>query len=528
MIQQISATHLLADERLAVFQQMGIVLEGERILEFGAREGALAALMASQGNAVTAIEAGRSEFERIAIPSKIHGGVKALPGLTDKFDRLVAVDALQYLPEADVRRVLAEAARLAGGVLIVVATDEHATAARCTTRRPASWWTELVAEHFDVQAIPGIEPGQLVLAGDRRVAKAASAVASAPAQRADDFGLPSGYAARATPAVPTPITDGAVAWQPDVYPTAANIARSLECDTLIDIGCDQVNQLKPLQSEFRLIGLGRGASTTAAARAVPSGIWLEVDPENLDLSEMPADVLARSVVVCSEMIQTVVDPRSLLAALRHLLRHAPALVLSTPDRERTYGKQHKGPPPNQSHVRQWSLAELRALLEREGFVLASSTHTRSNVRSKDMSTAMIVAINPEHPAMRGSEFARRADEAPAPAKKISQVAAKPQALPELVIGDLQSAAAAASSEAAAHPQWHERLGKARDDRETLRTLARMSLALGHPDRAMELYGALLSTDDGDSDALEGAVLSRMRCGQHDEAARILGSVTRAN
>jgi 2-polyprenyl-3-methyl-5-hydroxy-6-metoxy-1,4-benzoquinol methylase len=521
MIQQISATDLLADERLAVFQQMGIVLEGERILEFGAREGALAALMESQGNAVTAIEAGRGAFERIVTRDKIHGGAKALSGLTQKFDRLVAVDALQYLPEADVRRVLAEAARLAGGVLIVVATDESATAARCTTRRPASWWTELVAEHFDVQAFPGIAPGQLVLAGDRRVAQAASA----PAQHADDFGLPSGYATRATPAIPTPITDGAVTWQPDVYPTAANIARSLECDTLIDIGCDQVNQLKPLQSEFRLIGLGRGASTTAAAQAVPSGIWLEVDPENLDLSEMPADVLARSVVVCSEMIQTVVDPRSLLAALRHLLKHAPALVLSTPDRERTYGKQHKGPPPNQSHVRQWSLAELRALLEREGFVLASSTHTRSNVRSKDLSTAMIVAINPEHPAMRGSEFVRRADAAPA---KTAQAAARPQALPELVIGDVQGAAAAASSQAAAHPRWHERLGKARDDRETLRTLARMSLALGHPDRAMELYGALLSTDDRDSDALEGAVLSRMRCGQHDEAARILGSVTRAN
>ena len=527
MIQQISATHLLADERLAVFQQMGIVLEGERILEFGAREGALAALMESQGNAVTAVEAGRTEFERIATPNKIHGGVKALPGLTDKFDRLVAADALQYLPEADVRRVLAEAARLAGGVLIVVATDEHATAARCTTRRPATWWTELVAEHFDVQAFPGIEPGQLVLAGDRRVAQATSAVAAAPARRADDFGLPSGYAARATPAIPTPITDGAVTWQPDVYPTAANIARSLECDTLIDIGCDQVNQLKPLQSEFRLVGLGRGASTTAAAQAVPAGIWLEVDPENLDLTEMPADVLARSVVVCSELIQTVVDPSSLLAALRHLLKHAPALVLSTPDRERTYGKQHKGPPPNQSHVRQWSLAELRALLEREGFVLASSTHTRSNVRSKDLSTAMIVAINPEHPAMRGSEFARQADEAPAPTTT-AHAAATARALPELVIGDVQSAAAAASGQAAAHPQWHERLGKARDDRESLRTLARMSLALGHPDRAMELYGALLSTDDGDSDALEGAVLSRMRCGQHDEAARILGSVTRAN
>ena len=523
MSRQISAPDLITDDRLAVFQQMGIVLEGERILEFGAREGALAALMTSQGNSVTAIEVGRGSFERIALRDKIHGGVEALPGLSGKFDRLVAADALQHLPEADVRCVVAEAARLADSVLVVVATDESSTSARCATRRPASWWTELLCEHFDVQAIPGVEPGQLILAGDRRAVRAATVVSTPPVAtpsagsrkpgRADDFGLPPGYAPRATPELPTPITDGAVTWQPDVYPTAANIARSLECDTLIDIGCDQVNQLKPLHPEFRLIGLGRGASTAAAAQAMPAGVWLEVDPENLDLSAMPAEVLARSVVVCSEMIQTVVDPRSLLAALRHLLRHAPALVLSTPDRERTYGRQHKGPPPNKSHVRQWSLAELHALLEREGFVLAASTHTRSNVRRRDLATAMIVAINPGHPAMRGSEFARQADAGPAQAAPVST----PQALPELVIGDLGSVAAC--SQAVAQPQWHERLGHARADRESLRLLARMSLALGHPDRAMELYAALLSTDQGDGDAREGVALSRLRCGGHGEAAR---------
>jgi len=506
MTRQSSDLETLADDRLALFQQMGIVLEGERVLEFGAREGALAALIASQGNSVTAIEAGRDAFERIALRDKIHGDATALAGLSGPFDRLVAVDALQHLSEADVRRVVAEAARLAAGVLVVVATDESPKSVHCGTRRQASWWTTLLSEHFDVRATTGLEPGQLLLAGDRRVAQAVAAA------RADDFGLPAGYAARAMPERPVPIVDGAAQWQPDVYPTAANIARSLECDTLIDIGCDQVNQLKLLHPEFSLIGLGRGTSTAAAARAVPAGVWLEVDPENLDLSAMPAEVLARAVVVCSEFIQTVVDPRSLLAALRELLRHAPALVLSTPDRERTYGLQHEGPPPNRSHVRQWSLDELQALLQREGFVLAASTHTRSNVRSRDLATALIVAINPDHPALRGSEFARRAAPVGAP------VAAASEAPPVLVIGDLATAGAASGS--LAPTPWRERLGPSGGDRESLRLLARMSLALGHPDRAMELYGALLSTDRGDGDALEGVALSRRRCGGAGRAAGV--------
>lgn len=500
MTEPLSSTDMATDARLELFRQMEIVLEGERVLEFGTRDGALAALIESQGNEVTAIGA----------------DLAALTALTPTFDRFVAVGVLEKLAEARVSQVLAEAARLAAGVLIVVATDASGAG---STLRPAVWWVALLASHFDVQAIDGIEPGQLILTGDRRAPVSSRIVAEVTSETmadAIDLGLPATYVARAVPEPRLSGNEGGVVWQPDVYPTAANIARSLDCDTLIDIGCDQFRQLGTLSPEFRLIGLGREASTAAAAEMVPAGIWLEVDVENLDLSAIPAEVLTRSVIVCSELIQCLVDPRSLLAALRQLLEHAPALVLSTTDRERTYGTEHQGPPPNTSHVRQWSMTELRALLEREGFSLAAATHTRSHDRSQEAATTLIVAVNPDHPAMTSSQHGRKAQAAPASLSAVRK-------LPELLIGDVQSAVQAAGNQAMSHPQWRERLGRARDDRETLRLLARMSLALGHPDRSMELYGALLSIDGGDHDALEGVVLSRMRCGQHGEAARILRS-----
>jgi len=106
-------------------------------------------------------------------------------------------------------------------------------------------------------------------------------------------------------------------------------------------------------------------------------------------------------------------------------------------------------------------------------------------------------------------------------------AANAVAMADIVVEGLEQATAAAGEQAMANPTWRARLGRARDDREMLRVLAQMSLDLGHPDRAMDLYGALLQTDGSDHDALEGVVISQIRCGQHADAARLLESV-RAN
>jgi hypothetical protein len=229
--------------------------------------------------------------------------------------------------------------------------------------------------------------------------------------------------------------------------------------------------------------------------------------------------------------------------LREVLRHAPALVLSTPDRERTWGRTHMGPPPNPAHIREWTLAELGALFEREGFTLAVATHTRSNDGSPDLATIMLVLVNPEHAQIRGSAFASQAAE-PRPAiataapvvapsapvesatmaKALSTDGGSATATADIVVEGLEQTAAAAGELALSNPTWRARLSRARDDREMLRVLAQMSLDLGHPDRAMDLYGALLQTDGSDHDALEGVVISQIRCGQHADAARLLESV----
>lgn len=551
------------NEGLALYRQLGCVIQHESILEFGAGNGDLSAYMEKQGNRVTALEVSKVAFNRIPIRNKINGDCITLAGLTQKFDRFVSVDVLEHLTENDIRVVLREAARLADSILVSVSTrlsgllgpqgeNLHLTV------RSVEWWRDLFAEHFDVQLVNGLDVGQMMIAGDRRPAGAQRA--AAPARAADRFDLPAAYVSRAKPVYYADTPDDGLTWQPDVYPTAAEIARSLQCDTLVDIGCGQARKLSALHPEFKLIGVDYGGNMEHCRTKFPFGTWLEADFEDISMLPLPARVLRHSVVVCSDVIEHLVDPRSLMHALRELLAHAPALVLSTPDRERTWGKVHMGPPPNPAHIREWTLAELSALFEREGFTLAAATHTRSNDGSPDLATIMLVLVNPEHAQIRASGFAaqavapaaaRRAGEprpAIPPATPAGAAMAAPIAAAEpfaaaaeipaaitaergsatatagIVVEGLEETTVAAGEQAMGNPTWRARLGRARDDREMLRVLAQMSLDLGHPDRAMDLYGALLSTDGSDHDALEGVVISQIRCGQHADAARLLESV----
>ena len=101
-------------------------------------------------------------------------------------------------------------------------------------------------------------------------------------------------------------------------------------------------------------------------------------------------------------------------------------MISTPDRVRTHGPSHHGPPPNPAHTREWALDEFRRLLEREGFAIASLTHTRSNDRDNQPATILAVVVNPTHPAVAATKFgaASAGGAAQPPARASTQAAAR--------------------------------------------------------------------------------------------------------
>lgn len=422
------------NEGLAIYQRMNGALRGERIIEFGAGNGQLSAHLEQQGNAVTAVEVSDVAFARIPIASKIKGDCLTLPLLDgDAFDRFVSMDVLEHLTENDIRIVVREAARLARSLLVTVSTRPSGLLGPNgenlhLTVRPVEWWLAQFAPYFDVTATRGNDMGQAILEGKRRDAGARAIPPSMAdsGRPADDFGLPAGYTARpvAQYYVDSAEGDRGVTWQPDVYPLAAELARSLDCRTIVDIGCGHARKLAALHPEFDTVGVDFGENIAHCRTAQRFGHWLESDLESGALLPIPAHVLAGAVVVCSDVIEHTVDPRPLLATLRELLTHAPVAVISTPDRLRTHGPTHLGPPPNPAHTREWELGEFDGLLRREGFVIASLTHTRSNDRDNQPATILAVVVNPRHPSVAGTKFgAEHADRQTQPAAKSSGQAA---------------------------------------------------------------------------------------------------------
>ena len=179
-----------------------------------------------------------------------------------------------------------------------------------------------------------------------------------------DIFLPADYRPRA---VPDYFDDGlsiesSTVFQPEVYPVALHILAGSGRRRLVDVGCGVGRKLAEAPVEARL-GLDFGANIARCREVYPHAAeWRECD-----LSEpVPADLVdsigPQDVVVCSDVIEHLVDPRPSLGFLRICFERGAAVITSTPERVLVRGADHRGPPPNPAHVCEWALEEYRALL----------------------------------------------------------------------------------------------------------------------------------------------------------------------
>jgi hypothetical protein len=188
-----------------------------------------------------------------------------------------------------------------------------------------------------------------------------------------------------------------VTWQPDVYPEARRIAGIVGASTIIDIGSGNGDKLAALHPEFAIVGLDIGVNLDHVRAAHPQGTWLEHDLEHPGALPLDATLLADSVIVCADVIEHLMQPEHLLTKLGDAFeRGAAAVLLSTPDRDRTWGPNHVGPPPNPCHVREWTLDELGALLDRAGFGHGDLELTRSNDAESRLATSLAILYRDEH------------------------------------------------------------------------------------------------------------------------------------
>lgn len=202
--------------------------------------------------------------------------------------------------------------------------------------------------------------------------------------------LPASYIPRTEPRYDDDIARirAGVVWQPDVYAEAASAAQAVNAGLLIDVGCGNCAKLLPFADDFDLIGLDQVRTIERLDVAFPTFA--------VDLETVTADVVddvTGGWIICSDVIEHLVDPEPLLTTIRAWLDDgAVGVTLSTPDRVRLYRGGRPGglgPPHNPAHVREWALPELVAMLADAGIRATTATHTRSNDRTGKMTTCLV-------------------------------------------------------------------------------------------------------------------------------------------
>jgi hypothetical protein len=103
------------------------------------------------------------------------------------------------------------------------------------------------------------------------------------------------------------------------------------------------------------------------------------------------ELIARSVVVCSDVLEHLIDPRPAMRLICWLLdQGAVGAVLSTPARDQRAGAEHLGPPFNSSHVREWTQCEFRAFVASFPVEIDQFELTRSDDGGGGLTTQLVV------------------------------------------------------------------------------------------------------------------------------------------
>lgn len=177
-------------------------------------------------------------------------------------------------------------------------------------------------------------------------------------------------------------------WQPDVYALAAHIARLMKRHTLIDIGCGRAHKLMGYAGEFKIVGLDHGDNIQWCKDHYPEYKWMDYDLE-WQTGVFERELVTDAVIICADIIEHLKDPRGLIGLFKLNARYAP-IVFTTPDRLRMYGYDHDGPPTNPHHTREWTLDEMRTLLNSRGIPITWAGYTASENRTRAKNTMLFL------------------------------------------------------------------------------------------------------------------------------------------
>lgn len=140
-------------------------------------------------------------------------------------------------------------------------------------------------------------------------------------------------------------------WQLEIYLHALGLMKKYNLQKVIDLGCGSAYKLVTYLGEYKTIGLEIKENLDFLKNKYPNKEWLESD---FSLNHN----LSTDVLICSDVIEHIVDPDDLIEYIKNI--SFKYLILSTPERDLVYEKDSKfldGPPRNPAHQREWNYNE---------------------------------------------------------------------------------------------------------------------------------------------------------------------------
>ncbi len=156
-------------------------------------------------------------------------------------------------------------------------------------------------------------------------------------------------------------------YQHQVYRFAAQLIQQHDFTEVIDVGSGggaKLAQLAKQMPEVNFTGIDQPQVIEFCQTQYSHVNW---DWDDFENPRTDANRKQAQLIICSDVIEHLEDPDKLLSFIQHLATPQTTILLSTPERDKLYGRTTNRQPMNPAHIREWTQTELANYLTETGF-----------------------------------------------------------------------------------------------------------------------------------------------------------------